>query len=234
MIEPVAAPSPVPAVAPWRVRDAVVALGAGLLASVVGALLVVSDGLSTIELFSLVLPLQSAGTLFVAYRMARRRGPVRRVLGLRGRWIDLVGLAVGAGIQIAGSAVAVSIVETFFDGEVPGQDLVAIADKPMDATVRVLVVIGLVILGPIAEEVVFRGMLLPALLPRGRRAAVILSSLSFALIHLVDPSAAFSIPFLFVLALVLANARLRTGGLGRPIAIHAGFNLVTVIAVFVA
>ena len=234
MIEPVDTPPAATPVMPWRVRDAVLALGAGFLASVVGALLVVSDGLSTIELFALVLPLQSAGTLVVAYRMARRRGPVGAVLGLRARWRDLVGVAVGAGIQIAGSAVAVSIVETFFDGEVPGQDLVDAAGDPMDGTARLLVVIGLVILGPIAEEVVFRGMLLTALLRRGRRYAVIVSSAVFALIHLVDPSAAFSVPFLFVLAVVLASERLRTGGLGRPIAIHAGFNLVTVIAVFVA
>lgn len=234
MIEPVDTPPAATTVEPWRVRDAVLALGAGFLASVVGALLVASDGLSTIELFALVLPLQSAGTLFVAYRMARRRGPVRLVLGLRGRWIDLVGVAVGAGIQIAGSAVAVSIIETFFDGEVPGQDLVDTVGDPMDGTTRLLVVVGLVVLGPIAEEVVFRGMLLAALLRRGRRLAVIVSSAVFALIHLVDPGAAFSVPFLFVLALVLANERLRTGGLGRPIAIHAGFNLVTVIAVFVA
>lgn len=234
MIEPVGTPPTDAVLAPWRVRDAAFALAAGFVASVAGAALVASDGLTNIELFALVLPLQSAGTLFVAYRMARRRGPVRKVLGLRARWMDLVGVAVGAGIQIAGSAVAVSIVETFFDGEVPGQELVDTVGDPMDGTARLLVVIGLVFLGPIAEEIVFRGMLLPALLRRGRQLAVIVSSALFALIHLVDPSAAFSVPFLFVLALVLANERLRTGGLGRPIAIHAGFNLVTVIAVFVA
>ncbi len=231
------APPPDPApdtLRPWRVWDAVGALLAGLAASIVGAVFVRSDGLSTLELFALVLPLQSLGTLAAAWWMARRRGPVRQVLALRARWGDLVGVAVGAGIQIAAAAVALSVVETFFDGEVPGQELVVDAGDAAGWGVRALVVLGLVVLGPIAEEVVFRGMLLPALLHRGRRFAVWVSSAVFALIHLVDPNAAFSLPFLFVLSVVLANERLRTGGLARPVAIHAGFNLVTVVAVFVA
>lgn len=219
---------------PWRVRDAVAALLAGLAASIVGAVFVRSDGFSTLELFALILPLQSLGTLTVAWRMARSRGPVSRVLALRARWGDLVGVAVGAGIQIAAAVVALSVVETFFEGEVPGQELVSDAGEAADWGMRALVVLGLVVLGPLAEEVVFRGMLLPALLPRGRRFAVGVSSAVFALIHLVDPNAAFSVPFLFVLAVVLANERLRTGGLARPVAIHAGFNLVTVVAVFAA
>ena len=220
--------------APWRVRDAVGALLAGLGASIIGALVVRADGLSTLELFALILPLQSLGTLAAAWWMARRRGPVAQVLALRARWGDLVGVPVGAGLQIAAAMVAAVIVNVFFEGEVPGQELVEDAEDAATWGMRLLVIIGLVVLGPLAEEVVFRGMMLPALLHRGRRSAVIISSAVFALIHLVDPNAALSVPFLFVLAVVLANARLRTGGLGRPMAIHAGFNLITVIAVFLA
>jgi len=212
----------------------VLALLAGVGASFIGALAVARNGLSTIELFAVVLPLQSAGTLGCALAMARRRGRVREVLALRGRWGDLVGLAVGAGIQVVGAAVAVSIIETFFGGEVPGQEVVTDAAGASGWVTRALVVAGLVVIGPIAEEVAFRGMLLPALLPKGRRRAVVISSAWFAGIHLIDPGAAFSVPFLFVLALVLANERLRTGRLARPVAIHAGFNLITVIAVFAA
>ena len=146
----------------------------------------------------------------------------------------MTGIAVGAGIQIVGASVALSIIETLFEGEVPGQEIVIAAAETVGWSTRALVVIGLVIIGPIAEEVVFRGILLSALLGRGRRVAVTVSSALFASLHLVDPAAAFSVPFLFVLALVLANERLRTGRLGRPMAIHAGFNLITVIAVFAA
>ena len=226
-LEP-AAPPPPP---PWRIRDAVVALVAGVAASVVGALPLFEDGISVREAFTVVLPLQSMGTMAAAWWMARRRGGLRAALGLKWRWSDLVGFAVGAGIQVALAAVALAVVETFFNGEVPGRpELVTAADETVGLGLKLLVVLGLVVIGPLAEEVVFRGMLLSALLPAGRRRAVIITSVVFALIHLVDPAAAFSVPFLFVLALVLANERLRTGALGRPIAIHAGFNAVTVIA----
>lgn len=218
----------------WRARDAVLALGAGLLASMGGAAVVAPGGMTTLELFAVVLPLQSVGTLAAAVLMARRRGNPVDLLGLRWRWADLVGVAVGAGVQVAGAAVAAGILETFFDGEVPGQELVTAAGDSTGWVVRVLIVLGLVVLGPLAEEVAFRGILLPSLLRRGRRQAVVLSSGVFAAIHLVDPGAAFSVPFLFVLALILADERLRRGTLGRPIAIHAGFNLVTVVAVFAA
>lgn len=219
---------------PWRARDALFATLAGFGASVLGAILVGGGGLTTIDLFAVVLPLQSAGTLAYAYFMARRRGPLHQVLALTARWSDLTGIAVGAGIQVVVASLALSIIETFFEGEVPGQEIVTAAAETAGWGVRILVVIGLVILAPIAEEVVFRGMLLPSLLRRGRRWAVMVSSALFASLHLVDPSAAFSVPFLFVLAVVLGNERLRTGRLGRPMAIHAGFNLITVIAVFAA
>lgn len=228
MIPPAVTPSP------WRARDAALALLAGFGASVAGALAMAGGGLSTLDLFAVVLPLQSAGTVVCAVAMARRRGRVRTVLALDARWSDLVGVAVGAGIQVAGAAVALSIIETFFGGEVPGQEVVDSAAEAAGWGIRILVVLGLVVLGPIAEEVVFRGMLLPSLLRRGRRWAVGVSSAWFASIHLVDPGAAFSVPFLFVLALVLANERLRTGRLTRAVTIHAGFNLITVIALFTA
>lgn len=222
------------AAAPWRAREAVLALGVGAALSFLGALTVLGGGLSTIEVFAVVMPLQEVGTLGCAFILARRRGRTPRALGLRGRWSDLVGVAVGAGVQLVGSAVAVSIVETFFGGEVPGQEVVTEAAEAVGVGVRLLVVLGLVIVGPIAEEVVFRGMLLPSLLGRGRRWAVGVSSFWFAAAHLVDPGALFFTPFLFVLAVILCNETLRTGRLGRPIAIHAGFNLVTVIGVFLA
>ena len=208
------------------------AVGIGLGASALAVIAVSRGGMSTLELFAVVIPVQAGGTLAASLMMAARRGPVREVLALRARWSDLTGLAVGAGIQLVLSALAVAIVETFFGGDVPGQEVVEAAESTGDAVARAFVVVGVVVLGPLAEEVVFRGMLLSALLGRGRRWAVGVSSLSFALLHLLDPNAAFSVPFLLILAVVLGTERLRTGRLGRPIAIHAGFNLVTVIAIF--
>lgn len=217
---------------PWRLRDGFAAAGSGIVASGIAAAAVASDGVSTLELFALVLPVQSLTTLGVVFLLSRGRGPLRDSLSLRGRWVDLVGIPVGAGVQLVLSALALAIVEAFFGGDVPGQEVVNYAGATAGALERGLAVAGLVVVGPVAEEVVFRGIILPALLPKGRRRAVIISSALFAALHLVDPRAVFSVPFLFVLALVLANETLRTGRLGRAIAIHAGFNLVTVIGVF--
>lgn len=227
-------PSP-PAEAPtWKVRHALAAASAGLGASLLGAMLTRADGITALEVFALILPLQSGTTIGVALAIARRRGPIRDALLLRVRRSDLVGLAVGVGIQILAAAMALVVVETFFGGEVPRQEIVDVVATGVGPLEWFLVVLGLVVVGPVAEEIVFRGILVSALTHRGARFAVIVSSAAFALFHLVDPAAAFSVPFLFVLGFVLASERLRTGRLGRPIAIHAGFNLVTVIAVMVS
>lgn len=229
-------PEPLPPAeaATWKVRHALVAAGVGLGASLAGALLSRGGGITALEVFALILPLQSGATIGVALAMARRGGPIRDRLLLRAQRSDLVGLAVGVGIQILAAAMALVVVETFFGGELPRQEIVEVVATGVGPLEWLLVVLGLVVVGPVAEEIVFRGILVSALIHRGPRFAVIVSSAAFALFHLVDPAAALSVPFLFVLAVVLASERLRTGRLGRPIAIHAGFNLVTVIGVMVS
>lgn len=229
-------PEPLPPAeaATWKVRHALVAAGVGLGASLAGALLSRGGGITALEVFALILPLQSGATIGVALAMARRGGPIRDRLLLRAQRSDLVGLAVGVGIQILAAAMALVVVETFFGGELPRQEIVEVVATGVGPLEWLLVVLGLVVVGPVAEEIVFRGILVSALIHRGPRFAVIVSSAAFALFHLVDPAAALSVPFLFFLAVVLASERLRTGRLGRPIAIHAGFNLVTVIGVMVS
>lgn len=223
-------PAPSPAET-WRARHALWAVTAGILASVAGVVVVRGGGVSGFELFAVVLPLQSAGTIVAAVAMARRRGPVRALLALHVRWSDLVGVLVGAGVQVVLSALALAVVEVLFDGELPGQqEIVTEAATASGVLAWTLVVVGIVAIGPLAEEIAFRGILLPALQGRGDRFAVWMSAACFAALHLVDRNAAFSVPFLFVLAVVLGNERVRTGRLGRPLAIHAGFNLVTVLA----
>mgnify|MGYP001605405563 CR=1 FL=1 len=60
--------------------------------------------------------------------MARRRGPVRKMLALSARWSDLTGVAVGAGIQIVGAAVALSIIEVQSGSYLGEDDIVRIID----------------------------------------------------------------------------------------------------------
>jgi membrane protease YdiL (CAAX protease family) len=73
-------------------------------------------------------------------------------------------------------------------------------------------------LAPVAEEFVFRGLLLPAWAARyGERVAVVLSSAVFAAMHF-DPLGSF------VFSVVASLAFLRTGRLWVPILVHAANN----------
>jgi membrane protease YdiL (CAAX protease family) len=89
----------------------------------------------------------------------------------------------------------------------------------------------LVVVAPLSEELLFRGVLLSRL-SRGLSPtnAVVVSAALFAGIHLIDPDAAFVVPGLFVIGLVLGYQALRTGRIGLSIMTHAGVNLLAAIA----
>ena len=86
----------------------------------------------------------------------------------------------------------------------------------------------LVVMAPITEELLFRGILLQGL--RRRRSTVascVVSSLLFALIH-ADP---LGLVPLFLGGLLLAAVQLKTGSLWPCICMHAGFNTLPVAAI---
>jgi len=77
----------------------------------------------------------------------------------------------------------------------------------------------MVLVAPFAEEILFRGLLLPAWAGRwGARKAVVRSSLLFALLHPEEPLGAF------LFAAVLAVVFLRTRSLWLPILCHVANN----------
>jgi len=219
---------------PWSGRDALLAVLAGLAGASVASVAVGRDP-SALQLFGLVVPAQAAGTLIAVALLVRVRPDWRSALSVRGRWGDVSGLLVGAGLQIGVAAVAYWVVVSVFGGEFPTQEVVEAADMAVGGLEIALVVIGVVVLGPLAEELVFRGILLGAL--RRRRsdwAAILWSSAAFASLHLIDPNAWFAVPFLFVAGVVMGRAVVNTGRIARAIAIHAGFNLVSVLALVAA
>jgi membrane protease YdiL (CAAX protease family) len=66
------------------------------------------------------------------------------------------------------------------------------------------------------------------------RAAIFGSAAAFALGHLLDPNAGLAVPALFLAGLVLARQVLVSGRLGGAIAMHAGFNLLSVLFLFLS
>jgi membrane protease YdiL (CAAX protease family) len=95
-----------------------------------------------------------------------------------------------------------------------------------------LFVIATVILAPIGEELLFRGILLGWLTEwMTPRTAVIWSAIVFGLGHLYYGLGALLITFF---GLVLGWARLRTGGLRAPIVLHALLNGTTAAALLLS
>lgn len=101
---------------------------------------------------------------------------------------------------------------------------------------RILLVLLVVSLGPLVEELLFRGVLLSALMQRWRVGwAVAISSLLFALVHLQGLDFLwYAVPNLALMAAALAWLRLRSGSIWPAVLMHGVNNLLAVAAWFVA
>ena len=100
---------------------------------------------------------------------------------------------------------------------------------------RLPMALVVVSLGPLVEELLFRGALLSALLRRMHTGwAVTVSSLLFACVHLPDLGFLwYAVPNLALLAAVLAWLRLRSGSLWPAVVAHGVNNLLAVVGWFV-
>ncbi len=97
-----------------------------------------------------------------------------------------------------------------------------VADTSLGIGTLVIIVAGATLFAPVAEEIIFRGLMLPLLLKAsGVAAALIGQAVLFAFLHL---SWRFLVPYI-IMGLVLGIARLRTGSLLPPLGIHVLFNL---------
>lgn len=140
-----------------------------------------------------------------------------------------IGLVVGVALQLLVLRIVYWPILQLTDVE-PGeaaQELVDLIDGPIDVVILTMVVaVG----APLAEEFFFRGMVFQGLRRRiPDLAAVLVSSVMFALIH-IQP---ILYPGTFVLGVVAAVATLKTRRLGMAWAMHIGFNgatLVTLLA----
>jgi uncharacterized protein len=151
------------------------------------------------------------------------------------RPVDLVGLGIGVVLQfVVGLAyLAVRVDEKSVSR--PAKDL---TDRAGSIGVGYLVLAVFVVVGaPIVEELFYRGVLLNAMRRLADEVtnmssrtttvlAVVASSAWFGAIHFQP----LQLPALVVVGLVCAAARLLTGRLATSIAIHMGFNLVTMVS----
>jgi membrane protease YdiL (CAAX protease family) len=106
------------------------------------------------------------------------------------------------------------------------QDVAAVLTATAPWFLRTALFLIVIIVAPVFEEIVFRGVFLPVLVRRfGFWPGIILVSLVFGGLHLHLPS---FLP-LFLLSVVFCFAYARTRSLLVPIGMHACFNAVTTI-----
>lgn len=104
-----------------------------------------------------------------------------------------------------------------------------VAGPDQSVAIRVYLCVLAIVIAPVVEEIVFRGMALPVLSRYiGFPAAVVVVSAVFALIHGHAPSLA---P-LFAIAVAFSFGYALTGSLRVPIVMHAVFNAVNLLAAF--
>ncbi len=160
----------------------------------------------------------------------RHPGQVRRLFGpVRISWSDL-GRGVGIGIlsylvvNVALSALITTIVERS-GNELPEVQQ-GLQDALVDPAAGLVVAFAVVVLAPLGEELLFRGLLFSALRNRVPLwPAIGTSGLLFALSH----GEALAIVLLFPIGMYFAWAYHRRGSLAVTIVAHAVFNLINVV-----
>lgn len=117
-----------------------------------------------------------------------------------------------------------------FGIELPGSNIDPTSLLPSGPVGVTFTVLTACVLAPLAEEIVFRGVLLPAFARRwGETAGIVVSSAAFAAVHIYP----FAMVPIFALAWVLARLFLRSRTLWLPIVAHSLFNTIGVVAVYV-
>lgn len=221
-------------------------LGGQVVLSLVAGLLLVLGGLvdpdqldpdagGTVLLAVAVLS-QIAGIGAVLLLLRLRRVPLRHVTGRVRPVLRTVGVGAGIGVlTVIATTVVVTVLVTL-SGSEDAPDQVLTRDIAEGGATLVLAAVAAVVIAPLIEELLFRGLLHRGLRARMRVVpATAISSLAFALIHVeVLFSQPVALVGLTIAGAVMAVAYERTGGLLMPVVIHATYNAVTIVAVVVA
>ncbi len=188
------------------------------------------------KVLAVLAPAQFAAMLAGIRLVSRRKGSgdMKRDFRLRYQSGDWVALLYGVGLLLAAGLILSFVFEAL--GIDPGsQQVVEAAEGAERLPEKLVITVVIAVLAPVAEEILFRGMLFDALLARTSvKRTVWISGVVFGLVHLIDPAALPLVPALIGLGVILGYARQRTDSLSQPILMHIGFNSVTAIGLFLA
>jgi membrane protease YdiL (CAAX protease family) len=229
-----AGPGPEPARIRWGIGDFVWIYVAGLFASVIGASVgfaITGDTADHVGALTMGLSLAGqfgtwfAGVVYVARLKGRSfRSDFGAVVHVRDAWV----VAVGVALSIAGEALIRPLL--WISGE--EQQVVNDLNSAHGAKFVVIAVTA-VVLAPVCEELLFRGLLLRSLRRRmSPEWAVVVQALVFALAHpMLSPTIGdlAAVPALFLFGAVSGVLAVRRGDLSRSVLLHVGFNLVATL-----
>ncbi len=158
-----------------------------------------------------------------------------RDLGLRFRWMDLLGIPIGVGGQFLVALIYVPIASHVHDFNqrfsAPSNRLVGGSHGAGYVVIAIFTVVG----APFFEELFFRGVLLRSLARLfgnflgwvGPALAMIVTGVLFGLAH----AESLQLLGLAVFGVILSFVSYRTGRLGMNMVAHASFNLMALAAV---
>jgi membrane protease YdiL (CAAX protease family) len=177
---------------------------------------------------------------FGAPWLASRTQGTRHLLrdfGVRFKWIDLLGLVIGAGGQLLVSLMYLPFQHDIHDFNGPSQKLTG----GSHGLGFLVIALATVALAPAMEELFFRGLLFRALArlftPTGgskgtaRTAGVVLAVIADGLLFGLAHGEWVQLAGLAVFGMILAAVSYRTGRLGMNMVSHATFNLVALVAI---
>ena len=168
----------------WTVIDFALAWLGGLVGTFVlfgaGQLINLEDGLIVLGLAG-----QYLGNLGVLWALSRSKRDAP-ALGLSIEPKDLRFVGLGILIQIGAAILLEPLARMLFPDGRPPQEIAEIISDPSTSTMLKLTLFSAaVLLAPLTEELLFRGVLLRAIEPRGKWFTILVTSLVFALVHLV-------------------------------------------------
>jgi len=214
--------------------DFAIAYGCGLL----GAIVALSFLVGVRKPLELIVVLFAQNAAIIAYLVWVGRhkgvGSLFANFGFVVRVTDFSWFFVGVGLQLVSFIPTALLVAAH--GHTAKQDVVNTAKNAHGIEIP-LILLGVAVLAPVTEELLFRGLLLRGLLRRMEPGmAVFLSALIFGLVHVFgDPSVGtlIALPVIILLGVVSGVQAVRTGELSRSILLHMGFNALTAVLLFV-
>ena len=153
----------------------------------------------------------------------RKGPPIRQYIGFNAvdidtvlRWTGLILLFLAAA-EFLSQAMGRPLLPDF------------VIDTYKTAVSSALLLAAVVIAAPLAEEILFRGFILAGFRsdPLGDGAAVFLSTLLWAATHFQYDL--FEMILVFLLGVIMGFAKIKTGSIYTPLAMHASVNLLTFV-----